>query len=100
MMVADLIFTDKLDDPALYDRNVSTAAHALNQAMESMIYDNFDHYMWGYRRFKHVPIIEDPYRVDGTALADFIRAHHNHGNSNEQAKNGSSTNLSKSAKDS
>ena len=90
----------KLDDPALYDRNAATAAHALNQAMESMIYDNFDHYMWGYRRFKHVPIIDDPYRVDETALADFIRAHHNHDNCNEQAKNGSSTNLSKSAKDS
>ncbi len=70
------IYCYKLDDPALYDRNAATATHALNQAMEAMIDDNFSHYMWGYRRFKQIPIIGNPYRADDTALADFIRSKH------------------------
>ena len=66
----------KLDDPALYDRDAATATHALNQAMETMINDNFSHYMWGYRRFKQIPIIGNPYRADKAALANFIRSKH------------------------
>lgn len=68
------IYCYKLDDPALYDRDASVAAHALNQAMENMITDNFNHYMWGYRRFKNLPILGNPYRASETALADFISA--------------------------
>lgn len=68
------IYCYKLDDPALYDCDASVAAHALNQAMENMITDNFNHYMWGYRRFKNLPILGNPYRASETALADFISA--------------------------
>ncbi|WP_201584174.1 lysophospholipid acyltransferase family protein [Psychrobacter jeotgali] len=64
----------QLDNPALYDRDAATAAHALNQAMEAMINDNFSHYMWGYRRFKHLPIINNPYCADETELNNFIKA--------------------------
>ena len=66
------IYCYKLDDPALYDRNAENAAHALNKAMEQMITDNFSHYMWGYRRFKQMPIIGNPYKADAASLADFI----------------------------
>lgn len=90
----------KLDDPALYDRNASVAAHALNQAMESMINDNYSHYMWSYRRFKHVPIIEDPYRADDTALADFIRTNQTTDGVDSQTNNGHLTNHNISTKDS
>ncbi|WP_350656281.1 lysophospholipid acyltransferase family protein [Psychrobacter sp. S1-30-MNA-CIBAN-0213] len=67
------IYCYKLDDPALYDRDASIAADALNRAMENMITDNFNHYMWGYRRFKNLPVLGNPYRASETALADFIR---------------------------
>ena len=66
------IYCYKLDDPALYDRKAENAAHALNEAMEQMITDNFSHYMWGYRRFKQMPIIGNPYNADAASLADFI----------------------------
>ncbi len=42
----------RLSDPALYDRDVSVAAAALNRALEQMIEPVTEHYMWGYRRFK------------------------------------------------
>ncbi|WP_299184591.1 lysophospholipid acyltransferase family protein [uncultured Psychrobacter sp.] len=69
------IYCYKLDDPALYDRDAKTAAHALNQAMENMITDNFNHYMWGYRRFKNLPVLGNPYRASETDLANFIHTH-------------------------
>ena len=72
------IYCYQLDSPALYDRNTETAAHALNQSMEHMIKDNCSHYMWGYRRFKRVPILGNPYRADDTVLADFIRTNQSH----------------------
>jgi len=70
------IYCYKLDDPALYDRNTETASYALNLAMQRMIEDNYSHYMWGYRRFKHIPMIDNPYNTDEANLAAFIRAHH------------------------
>ena len=70
------IYCYKLDDPALYDRNTKTAAYALNLAMQRMIEDNYSHYMWGYRRFKHIPMIDNPYNTDEANLAAFIRTHH------------------------
>ena len=70
------IYCYKLDDPALYDRNAETATEALNHAMERMIKDNFSHYMWGYRRFKRIPKLGNPYRKDKAALAAFIQSHH------------------------
>ena len=70
------IYCYKLDDPALYDRNAEVATHALNQAMERMITDNYSHYMWGYRRFKRIPNLGNPYRKDKETLAAFIQSHH------------------------
>lgn len=70
------IYCYKLDDPNLYDRNAETATEALNRAMEHMIKDNFSHYMWGYRRFKEIPSLGNPYRKDKAALAAFVQAHH------------------------
>lgn len=66
------IYCYKLDDPALYDRNAETAAYALNLAMQHMIEDHYSHYMWGYRRFKHIPSLGNPYTADEKVLADFI----------------------------
>ena len=70
------IYCYKLDDPALYDRNAETAAYALNLAMQRMIEDNYSHYMWGYRRFKLIPTINNPYSVDDADLAALIRTYH------------------------
>ena len=70
------IYCYQLDDPALYDRNAETAAHALNLAMQRMIEDNYSHYMWGYRRFKHIPKIDNPYNADEADLAEFVRTYH------------------------
>ena len=70
------IYCYKLDDPALYNRNAETAAYALNLAMQRMIEDNYSHYMWGYRRFKLIPTINNPYSVDDANLAAFIRNYH------------------------
>jgi len=66
------IYCYKLDDPALYDRNTETAAHALNIAMQHMIEAHYSHYMWGYRRFKHIPILNNPYTADKESLAAFL----------------------------
>ncbi|HSP86004.1 MAG TPA: lysophospholipid acyltransferase family protein, partial [Psychrobacter sp.] len=66
------IYCYKLDDPALYDRKTETAAYALNHAMQAMIEAHFSHYMWGYRRFKHIPVINNPYVADDADLAAFI----------------------------
>ena len=70
------IYCYKLDDLALYDRNAETAAYALNLAMQRMIEDNCSHYMWGYRRFKLIPTINNPYSVDDADLAALIRTYH------------------------
>ena len=70
------IYCYKLDDPALYNHNAETAAYALNLAMQRMIEDNCSHYMWGYRRFKLIPTINNPYSVDDADLAALIRTYH------------------------
>ncbi len=66
------IYCYRLDNPALYDRNTETSAQALNLAMQHMIEDKCSHYMWGYRRFKHIPTLGNPYTADQEALANFI----------------------------
>ena len=80
------IYCHKLDDPALYDRNTETATYALNLAMQHMIEVNYSHYMWGYRRFKHIPLLGNPYTADEKTLAHFIHNHTQnqttHGDSN------------------
>ena len=67
------IYCYKLDDPALYNRNAEIAAHALNQAMQQMIEDKCNHYMWGYRRFKHVPTLGNSYNASEETIAEFVR---------------------------
>ncbi|WP_350557871.1 lysophospholipid acyltransferase family protein [Psychrobacter sp. CAL346-MNA-CIBAN-0220] len=68
------IYCYKLDDSALYNRDAYISTHALNQAMEKMIKNHCSHYMWGYRRFKHLPVLGNPYRADDIALAEYIHA--------------------------
>lgn len=63
----------RLDNPDLYDRNTNISTYALNQAMERMIKQHCSHYMWGYRRFKHVPELGNPYRADQDKLTAFVQ---------------------------
>lgn len=70
------IYCYKLDDPDLYDRQTETATAALNQAMERMIKEHHSHYMWGYRRFKRIPSLGNPYRKDKAAVDAFVQAHY------------------------
>lgn len=69
------IYCYKLDNPELYDRDASIATYALNREMEQMINAHFDHYMWGYRRFKRIPDLGNPYRADADKLAAFLADH-------------------------
>jgi KDO2-lipid IV(A) lauroyltransferase len=73
------IYCYKLDDPELYSRDVTIATKALNQAIEKIIEGQCSHYMWGYRRFKHIPNLGNPYRKDKADLKAFIQAHHSIG---------------------
>ena len=67
------IYCYSLDNPALYDRDASVSTYALNQAMERMITAHYSHYMWGYRRFKYLPDLKDPYRADPEIIDAFIQ---------------------------
>lgn len=55
------VFCYDLRDEALYDKDICIATTALNAAMQQMIEPHFEHYMWGYRRFKATPLVENPY---------------------------------------
>ncbi|WP_201535298.1 lysophospholipid acyltransferase family protein [Psychrobacter immobilis] len=70
------IYCYKLSDPALYDRSAEISTYALNQAMQQMIEDKYSHYMWGYRRFKRIPTLGNPYNAEKSRLAAFINKHH------------------------
>lgn len=70
------IYCYKLNDPALYDRNAEISTYALNQAMQQMIEDKYSHYMWGYRRFKRIPNLGNPYNAERARLATFIHTHY------------------------
>lgn len=61
----------ELNDKSLYDRNVETATAALNSALEHIIHDDFAHYVWGYRRFKRLPALGNPYKVSDVELEQF-----------------------------
>ncbi len=67
------IYCYKFDDPNLYSRDIDTATHVLNQAIEKMIEPHFSHYTWNYRRFKRVPGLSNPYKASKDDLAAFIR---------------------------
>ncbi|WP_201532585.1 lysophospholipid acyltransferase family protein [Psychrobacter ciconiae] len=68
------IYCYKLDDSKLYDRKAEVSSAALNTAMETMINAHFSHYMWGYRRFKHIPSLGNPYIAPPSDLNDFIKS--------------------------
>lgn len=66
------VYCYDLNDAALYDKDIETSTMALNQAMQSMI-DKFpSHYMWGYRRFKYIPDVEDIYSLTDEKRAEFL----------------------------
>lgn len=67
------IFCYQLDDPKLYDRKADISSAALNAEMEKMINAYFSHYMWGYRRFKHIPNLGNPYIASSDALTAFLQ---------------------------
>lgn len=58
----------ELNQPALYDKDSTVATTALNHAMQTMITPLSEHYMWGYRRFKYVPNIDDVYQANSKQL--------------------------------
>lgn len=55
------IYCDDLNDPRLYDADITIATTALNQEIEKMINRFPADYMWNYKRFKGVPEIERIY---------------------------------------
>ena len=63
----------KLDEPELYHRDALISTYALNRGMEQMIKSHCSHYMWGYRRFKRIPILGNPYRASASAVAEYVR---------------------------
>ncbi len=71
------IFCYDLNDEKLYNKDIVIATTALNQAMESMIYAHFSHYMWGYRRFKTTPFGENPYLLDFDELHHLVKTYKN-----------------------
>lgn len=58
------IFCYDLNDKNLYNKDMNIATLALNNAMEKMILPLSEHYMWAYRRFKHVPNIANIYKLE------------------------------------
>lgn len=58
-----------LNDPKLFDTDIEMATLALNQAMQSIINDFTDHYMWSYKRFKFVPNVDEIYTLNPHELA-------------------------------
>lgn len=66
------IYCTKLDDPNLYARDMNVATQALNLAMEQMIRRFPSHYMWNYRRFKHIPQLGNPYKATEADLQRFL----------------------------
>lgn len=65
------IFCYDLNDPNLYSRDVTIATTAMNQAIETMINDKPSHYVWGYRRFKRLPNIGNPYKLTHEQLVAY-----------------------------
>lgn len=61
-----------LDDPELFDKDITVATTALNKAIENMVREHPTHYMWGYRRFKNHPLLRNPYKANAEQLKAFI----------------------------
>jgi KDO2-lipid IV(A) lauroyltransferase len=64
-----------MDDPKLYERDAAIATTAMNKALEHIINANFTHYVWGYRRFKYLPVVHNPYNLNSTELDLYIQQH-------------------------
>lgn len=77
------IYCYQLDDPALYDKDVANATKALNHQMQQMIHEHFSHYPWGYRRFKRLPNLGNPYRSKDSDVAAFIAANRHQADADE-----------------
>lgn len=60
-----------LNDKQLYNKDVHTATAALNRYIQTMINDFAEHYIWGYKRFKYVPNIDNPYDLSSDELKSF-----------------------------
>lgn len=58
------IYCYEMSDSNLYAKDVNIATSALNHTMSLMIDRHFEHYMWGYRRFKYTPIADNLYLLD------------------------------------
>lgn len=73
------IFCTALNDPNLANKDPIIATTAINIAIEKMITGADEHYMWNYRRFKHVPNIENIYWFDDHQLQSVIQSYHMQG---------------------
>lgn len=69
------IFCTALDEPNLANKDPIIATTTINTAIEKMITGADEHYMWGYRRFKHVPNIENIYWFDDNQLQSVIQSY-------------------------
>ncbi|TXJ08572.1 MAG: lipid A biosynthesis acyltransferase [Acinetobacter sp.] len=56
------IYCDDLTDQNLYHPDIEIATTALNQAIEQIINRSPTDYMWGYKRFKGIPEIDNVYQ--------------------------------------
>lgn len=73
------IFCTALDDPNLSNKDPIIATTAMNTAIQTMITGRDEHYMWGYRRFKRIPNIENVYWFDDNQLQSVINTYHTQG---------------------
>ncbi|OOS02329.1 KDO2-lipid IV(A) lauroyltransferase [Moraxella cuniculi DSM 21768] len=70
------IFCYQLDDANLYHPDATIATSALNLTMQAMINEHKAHYMWGYRRFKYVPNINNIYQLSDDELQKIAKHYH------------------------
>lgn len=66
------LYCDILDDERIYHADNTVATQALNQAMQQMINRFPAHYMWNYKRFKHVPNIDNIYALTDDELQQLV----------------------------
>ncbi len=68
------VFCYDFNSSVLYDKDIVVATSALNDAIQSMIDKHFNHYMWGYRRFKFTPFGQNPYLLPEQELIKKIQS--------------------------
>lgn len=66
------IYCHTLDDPKLYDNNLSVATEALNTAIKNLVTPFKEHYFWHYRRFKYLPNIDNVYALDTPTIKQLL----------------------------